>query len=80
MVNEAGVDFAAENYYSDLARRVYFHAQLENWTSKKTQEMLKDRQKFEKYYLAWYKRQRGIEEPVPHCVKRLADDSKQRHE
>lgn len=43
MVNEAGIDFAAKNYYSDLARRVYMHAQMENWSTKKTQEMLKDR-------------------------------------
>ena len=33
MINEAGVDFGAENYYSDLARRVYLHAQIEGWTS-----------------------------------------------
>ena len=52
MINEAGVDFAAENYYSDLARRVYLHAQIEGWNSQKTMEMLKDSQKFEKYYLS----------------------------
>ena len=42
MVNEAGVDFGAENYYADLARRVYMRAEIEGWTSRETMDMLKD--------------------------------------
>ena len=51
MVNEAGVDFGADNYYADLLRRVYLHRDIEGWSSKQTMDMLKDSQKFEKYYL-----------------------------
>lgn len=41
-------------------------------------DMLKDSQKFEKYYLHWYKKHNNIEDPVPSCVKRLVNDSNQR--
>jgi len=34
MVNEAGVDFGADNYYADLLRRVYLHRDIEGWSSK----------------------------------------------
>ena len=39
-----------------------------------------DRTAFEKYYSNWQKKQLGIEEPIPSCVKRLMVDSHSRQE
>ena len=39
-----------EDYYSSLARRVYFIAEIEDWDYNKTVSMLNDKEKFEKYY------------------------------
>ena len=39
-----------EDYYSSLARRVYFIAEIEDWDYNKTVKMLNDKEQFEKYY------------------------------
>lgn len=63
------------DYYSDFARRVYFLADLEKWPRDKTLRYFNDRQAFEKYYTNWQKKQYGIEDKIPTCVKRLMVDS-----
>lgn len=45
-------DFTSEEYYRNLARRVYLLADLEGWSSKQTMKMLSDKVAFEKYYSA----------------------------
>ena len=39
-----------EDYYSSLARRVYFIAEVEAWPYAKTVKMLNDKDAFERYY------------------------------
>ena len=39
-----------EDYYSSLARRVYFIAEVEAWPYAKTVKMLNDKEGFERYY------------------------------
>ena len=39
-----------EDYYSSLARRVYFIAEVENWPYQKTVNMLNDKEAFERFY------------------------------
>ena len=47
-----GGEVDGEDYYSSLARRVYFIAEIEDWDYSKTVKMLNDKEKFEKYYEA----------------------------
>ena len=39
-----------EDYYSSLARRVYFIAEVENWPYQQTVQMLNDKEGFERFY------------------------------
>ena len=39
-----------EDYYSSLARRVYFIAEVENWPYSQTVKMLNDKEEFERFY------------------------------
>ena len=39
-----------EDYYSSLARRVYFIAEVESWPYSQTVKMLNDKEAFERYY------------------------------
>ena len=41
-----------EDYYSSLARRVYFIAEVESWPYSQTVKMLNDKEAFERYYEA----------------------------
>lgn len=69
-----------DDYYSNFARRVYFLADQESWPKEKTMRYFNDKPGFEKYYNNWKKKQLGIEDPLPTCVKRLMLDSHQRIE
>ena len=39
-----------EDYYSSLARRVYFIAEVEDWDYHTTVKMLNDKEGFERFY------------------------------
>ena len=39
-----------EDYYSSLARRVYYLAEVESWPYAQTVKMLNDKEGFERYY------------------------------
>lgn len=67
-----------EDYYSSLARRVYFIAEVEDWDYHTTVRMLNDKEGFERFYENWRKKELRIEEKVPKCVNRLMLDSQQR--
>ena len=51
-------------------------AEQENWPRTKTMKYFNDRIAFEKFFTKWEKKQLGIEERVPDCVKRLDLDAK----
>ena len=69
-----------EDYYGNFFKRVYYLADLEGWDKKKTLRFFNDKPAFEKYYSNWQRKQLGIEQPIPKCVKRLMVDSNARQE
>lgn len=51
-------------------------AEQENWDRPTMMKYFNDRIAFEKFFTKWEKKQLGIEERVPDCVKRLDLDAK----